>query len=157
VNQAFEAATAKGVTIICASGDDGSSDAVRRGAHVDFPASSPLVLGVGGTKLVASNGAIKSETVWNEVMLREGAGGGGGRAAFTKPPYQASVCVPPSVNPSHAIGRGVPDVAAVGDPETGVVVMHVSGMKLDPTGGTSASAPLWAALIARINQGLKAR
>ena len=160
VNQAFEAAAAKGITICCASGDDGSSDQVQRGAHVDFPASSPYVLGVGGTKLVATNGnspAISSETVWNETVQSEGAGGGGVSAVFAKPAYQNGVKVPPSANPPHHIGRGVPDVAAVADPETGVVVMHIDGQSLESIGGTSAAAPLWAALIARLSQGLKAR
>lgn len=159
VNQAFQAAMAKGVTICCASGDDGSSDQVSKGAHVDFPASSPFVLGVGGTKLVATSGApptIAEETVWNELMHDEGAGGGGVSAVFTKPAYQNGVNVPRSVNPPHKIGRGVPDVSAVADPETGVVVMHIDGKNLESIGGTSASAPLWASLVARLNQGLGA-
>jgi kumamolisin len=157
VNQAFEAAMAKGITICCASGDDGSSDGVSSGAHVDFPASSPFVLGVGGTKLVATSGApptIAEETVWNELMQDEGAGGGGISAVFTKPSYQNCTKIPPSVNPPHRIGRGVPDVAAVADPETGVIVMHIDGQQLEQIGGTSASTPLWASLIARLNQGL---
>jgi len=160
VNQALEAAAAKGITICCASGDDGSSDQVRRGAHVDFPASSPYVLGVGGTKLVASNAnppTISSETVWNEIVNSEGATGGGVSAVFAKPTYQNAVNVPSSANPPHHVGRGVPDVAAVADPETGVVVMHIDGQNLESIGGTSAAAPMWAALIARLNQGLKAR
>jgi kumamolisin len=159
VNRALEAAIAKGITICVASGDDGSSDQVASGAHVDFPASSPYVLGVGGTKLVATNGTpptIAQEVVWNEVLQDAGAGGGGVSAVFTKPSYQGGVHVPPSVNPPHRIGRGVPDVAAVADPETGVVVMHVDGQQLEAIGGTSASAPLWASLIARLNQGLGA-
>lgn len=160
VNQIFQAAAAKGITICCASGDDGSSDQVSSGAHVDFPASSPFVLGVGGTKVVASDGTpatISSEIVWNEVLQNEGATGGGVSAIFTKPAYQNAVSVPPSANPPHSIGRGVPDVAADADPETGVVVMHVDGKHLEPIGGTSASAPLWASLVARLNEGLKAR
>lgn len=160
VNQAFQAAAAKGITICCAAGDDGSSDQVASGAHVDFPASSPFVLGVGGTKLVASNStppAIASETVWNETLQNEGATGGGVSAVFTKPAYQNTVNVPPSANPPHNVGRGVPDVAAVADPVTGVVVMRIDGKHLEPIGGTSAAAPLWAALIARLNEGLKAR
>ena len=81
VNQVFQAAASKGITICCASGDDGSSDQVSKGAHVDFPASSPYVIGVGGTRLVASSGArpaISKETVWNDLLLAhpEGAGGG---------------------------------------------------------------------------------
>ena len=160
VSQTFEAAVAKGITICCASGDDGSSDGVPNEVHVDFPASSPFVLGVGGTKLVASNVApatIASETVWNEVLQNEGATGGGVSAVFTKPSYQDNVNVPLSASASHKIGRGVPDVAADADPVTGVVVMHVDGKHLEPIGGTSASTPLWASLIARLNQGLKTR
>ncbi len=160
VNQAFQAALAKGITICCASGDDGSSDGVSSGAHVDFPASSPFVLGVGGTTLVAAGGAppaIAEETVWNEIMQDEGAGGGGISSVFTKPSYQTCAKIPPSANPPHRIGRGVPDVAAVADPNTGVVVIHVDGRQLEPIGGTSASTPLWAALVARLNQGLGAK
>jgi kumamolisin len=160
VNTAMEAAAAKGITILVAAGDDGSSDGIGSQANVDFPASSPNVMAVGGTKLVATGAtppAIASEIVWNEVNLGEGATGGGISAIFTKPTWQNGVNVPPSSNPPHKIGRGVPDVAAVGDPETGVVVMHIDGKKLDMIGGTSASAPLWAALVARLNEGLKAR
>jgi len=162
VNLAVQAAIAKGITICCASGDDGSSDGATNltGAHVDFPASSPFVLGVGGTNLVATSSTpptIQSETVWNETLQNEGATGGGVSAVFTKPAYQNSVSVPPSTNPPHSIGRGVPDVAAVADPVTGVVVMHIDGKHLEPIGGTSASTPLWASLIARLNQGLNAR
>jgi kumamolisin len=160
VNQAFQAAIAAGITICCASGDDGSSDGVARGAHVDFPASSPYVLGVGGTKLRASSlspPAIKSEVVWNELAHGNGAGGGGISALFTKPSWQDGVNVPPSANPPHQVGRGVPDVAADADPVSGVVVMHIDGKHLDPVGGTSAAAPLWASLIARLNEGLNAR
>jgi kumamolisin len=157
VNEVFQAAAAKGVTICVASGDDGSRDQEQSGVHVDFPASSPYVLAVGGTKLVASQGehsSITQEIVWNETMIEAGAGGGGVSIVFTKPLYQSGAGVPPAADPPHTIGRGLPDVAAVADPLTGVVVMHVSGTKLEPIGGTSGAAPLWAALIARINQGL---
>jgi kumamolisin len=160
VSDAFQAAIAKQITICVAAGDDGSADQVSSGSHVDFPASSPNVLGVGGTKLVATAGAhpsIAQETVWNEAQLGDGATGGGISALFTKPTYQSGANIPPSANPGHAVGRGVPDVAAVADPITGVVIMHVSGTKLEPIGGTSASAPLWASLIALLNQAIKAR
>lgn len=161
INTAFQAAAAKGITICCASGDDGSADEPDSAvARCDFPASSPFVLAVGGTKLTASDGAqptISEEVVWNELVLSDGAGGGGVSAVFSKPSYQNSVDIPPSVNPGHKIGRGVPDVAAVADPQTGIIVIHVDGQNLVPIGGTSASAPMWAALIARLNQGLNAR
>jgi kumamolisin len=161
VNTAFQAAAAKGITICVASGDDGSADEPNSTvSRCDFPASSPFVLGVGGTNLTATDGAnptIASEVVWNEIVKQEGAGGGGISAVFSKPTYQNSVTIPHSANSSHKIGRGVPDVASVADPETGVVIMHVSGQTLEPIGGTSAGAPMWAALIARLNQGLNAR
>lgn len=154
VNQAFEASIARGVTILCASGDDGSGDGAGTGLHVDFPASSPNVVGVGGTKLIAASATvIASETVWNEESLGEGATGGGVSSIFSKPNYQSAIAVPKASN--GTIGRGVPDVAANADPLTGVVVMHVSGKHLVPIGGTSASTPLWAALIARINQAIQ--
>jgi kumamolisin len=63
----------------------------------------------------------------------------------------------PSANPPHQVGRGVPDVAADADPVSGVVVMHIDGKHLEPIGGTSAATPLWASLIARLNEGLNAR
>jgi kumamolisin len=159
VNQAFEAAASRGITVLVASGDDGSMDDSATGAHADFPASSPWVLSVGGTSLKATQGAnpkIASEVVWNDLDMPRpaGAGGGGVSAIFPLPSYQNGAGVPPSANPPHNIGRGVPDVAAVADPYTGVVVMRITGNELEPIGGTSASAPLWASLIVRINQAL---
>jgi kumamolisin len=157
VDQAFEAAMARGITICCASGDDGSRDQGDTGVHADFPASSPNVLGVGGTKLVArSPTEIDSEVVWSAGAGGGGAGGGGVSAVFARPSYQDGANVPASAGAAHPAGRGVPDVAAVADPGTGMVVMHVSG-QLQPVGGTSAAAPLWAALVARLNQVLGAR
>jgi len=76
---------------------------------------------------------------------------------FSRPAYQQSSNIPPNSDPPHAIGRGVPDVCAVGDPLSGVIVMHVDGTRLEPVGGTSASAPLWAGLVARLNEGLSNR
>ena len=160
VNRAFQTAIAAGITICCAAGDDGSSDGVASGAHVDFPASSPYVLGVGGTKLTASSlspPTIASEVVWNEVAQGAGATGGGISAVFTKPAWQDGVNVPPSVKPPHQVGRGVPDVAADADPYSGVVVIRIGGKYLEPIGGTSAATPLWASLIARLNEGLSTR
>ncbi|MBB5402655.1 S53 family peptidase [Paraburkholderia youngii] len=162
VNDALQAARSKGITVCVASGDDGSRDDASSGAQADFPASSPWVLAVGGTTLKATAGPmprIASEVVWNDYdrVPAAGAGGGGISGIFGLPPYQEGIGVPVSVNPPHNIGRGVPDVAAVADPYTGVVVMHVSGQHLEPIGGTSASAPLWASLIVRINQALGTR
>ncbi len=151
MDQAFQAAAALGVTVCCASGDDGSSDGVTDNlAHVDFPASSPFALGCGGTKVESANGAITSEVVWNETS--GGATGGGVSDAFDLPSWQNGVGVPVSANPGGRVGRGVPDVAGDADPVTGYQVL-VDGRSL-VFGGTSAVAPLWAALIALLNQQL---
>ncbi len=149
-DQAFQAAAVIGVTVCVAAGDNGSGDGVADGkVHVDFPASSPYALGCGGTKLVASGTTIASEVVWNEGT--DSATGGGVSAAFPLPSYQAKAKVPKSVNDGKT-GRGVPDVAGDADPATGYQV-RVDGQTF-VIGGTSAVAPLWAGLIALMNQKL---
>ena len=151
MDQAFQDATALGVTVCCASGDDGSSDRVTDGrAHVDFPASSPYALGCGGTRLEGSGAAITREIVWNENS--HGATGGGVSDVFALPTWQVGAGVPPSANPGGRSGRGVPDVAGDADPLTGYQVL-VDGKQF-VIGGTSAVAPLWAGLIVLLNQQL---
>jgi kumamolisin len=148
-DQTFQDAAALGVTVFCASGDSGSSDGVNDGmAHVDFPASSPHVVACGGTRLEGSSGAIQREVVWNEATA--GATGGGVSETFALPDYQKNAKVPVSVNSSKFKGRGVPDVAGNADPGTGYVI-YVDGHD-SVFGGTSAVAPLWAALTALVNQ-----
>ena len=149
-DQAFQDAGALGVTICCASGDDGSADGVEDGAaHVDFPASSPNVLACGGTRLQSSRGKISKEVVWN-AGAGNGASGGGVSESFALPSYQSPAGVPVSVNPSHFKGRGVPDVSGDADPATGYQI-YVDGRNA-VFGGTSAVSPLWAALVAMLNQ-----
>ena len=151
-DQAFQDAGMLGVTVCCASGDDGSTDNVTDGAaHVDFPASSPNVLACGGTRLESSGGKISKEVVWNQ-GAGNGASGGGVSDHFPQPTYQAAANVPVSINPTHFKGRGVPDISGDADPATGYQI-HVGGRDA-VFGGTSAVAPLWAALIAIINQQL---
>ncbi len=152
LDQACLAAAALGVTITVAAGDNGSSDGVTGGGNnVDFPASSPHVLACGGTKLLANGNAIASETVWNETAANEGATGGGVSAFFALPAWQKGKGVPAA--PAAGGGRGVPDVAGDADPATGYNI-RVDG-QTSVIGGTSAVAPLWAALIAVINAGNK--
>src|ERR1700722_9076885 len=134
-DQVLQEAAMLGVTVCVASGDDGAADMPPRQwdgkAHVDFPASSPFALACGGTRLIANGLAISGESVWNqhqaEIDANTGPGGSFG-----------------------AGGRGVPDVAGDADPASGYNI-QVDGESF-PIGGTSAVAPLWAALIARINQ-----
>ena len=151
-DQALQTAAALGVTVCAAAGDNGSADSLADGlAHADFPASSPFMLACGGTRLDVVDGVITSETVWN-VSPTSSATGGGISEMFAKPAYQANANVPPSVNPGGHVGRGLPDVAGVADPNTGYQV-RVDGQDLI-IGGTSAVAPLWAGLIALMNQKL---
>jgi kumamolisin len=148
---AFQTAAVLGVTICVAAGDNGSADGeTDKLAHVDFPASSPHALACGGTTLMASGTTIKSEVVWNDGP--NSATGGGVSDVFALPSYQSAASVPASANPGARRGRGVPDVAGDADPNTGYRV-RVDGEDLI-FGGTSAVAPLWAALIALCNQKL---
>jgi kumamolisin len=150
-DQALADAAALGVTVTAAAGDSGSSDGVNDGKnHCDYPASSPYVLGCGGTQLEANpaTGAISSEIVWNEVATGGGATGGGVSDVYPVPSWQASAGVPAVTGTG---GRGVPDVAGNAAPLTGYQVL-VDG-KQHVYGGTSAVAPLWAGLIARLAQG----
>ena len=145
-DQAFQVAAALGVTVCCASGDSGSGDGVNDGQpHTDFPGSSPNVLACGGTHLTASGTRITSEVVWND-GASGGASGGGFSAQFPAPAYQTGLGKP------KFTGRGVPDVAGDASPQTGYVV-RVDGQSA-VFGGTSAVAPLWAGLVARLNQQL---
>ena len=149
LDAACQSAAALGITITVAAGDGGSSDGVTDGNNnVDFPASSPHVLACGGTKLIATGSTITSEVVWNEDANNEGATGGGVSTVFALPTWQANANVPASSSSSG--GRGVPDVAGNADPATGYTI-RVDG-STGVIGGTSAVAPLWAGLIAVINQ-----
>jgi kumamolisin len=134
--------------VCVAAGDNGSSDGQPAGNHVDFPASSPHVLGCGGTRLLAdlASGTVTTETVWNDGPSG-GATGGGVSDVFAVPSWQLAAGVPA---PGGRAGRGVPDVAGDADPQTGYQVL-VRGQR-QVVGGTSAVAPLWAALIARLAQ-----
>jgi kumamolisin len=152
INQILQAAAAMGVTFCVASGDSGSRDNPQDPTHaaVDFPASSPFALGCGGTLLKAAGTTILSETVWHEP---NGAGSGGGVSrVFDLPDYQQNADVPPSTNPPGRVARGVPDVAGDGARASGYQIL-VDDFQMT-IGGTSAVAPLWAGLVARLNQKL---
>jgi kumamolisin len=148
-NSVLQSAAALGVTVCAASGDSGSSDGAVGGDQVDFPASSPYVLACGGTSLAASGTSIEHEVVWND-GAQGGASGGGVSRAFPVPTWQNGLSATALGGGRKPLGgRGVPDVAGDASPVTGYSVL-IDGTQT-VVGGTSAVAPLWAALIARIN------
>jgi kumamolisin len=160
MNQTISDAATLGATVTVAAGDNGSSDnpSSTSGVAVDFPASSPYSLACGGTTLIGNTATntITSEVVWNELASNEGATGGGVSVVYAEPTWQQNAGVPASAAGGTGIGgaatpgRGVPDVAGNADPVTGYQVV-VDGQP-QPIGGTSAVAPLWAGLIARLAQ-----
>jgi subtilase family serine protease len=123
---------ALGVTYVASSGDSGELAAPY---EVEWPASSPFVVSVGGTTLYLDGNANRaSETAWS-------GSGGGLSSVYSEPTYQ---------NSWQSLGtRCVPDVSYLADPNTGVGVAY--GRYLYEVGGTSVGAPQWAALIALAN------
>jgi subtilase family serine protease len=168
VNAELQAAVDRGMTVVAASGDIGAAAyqcdlyAALTGTPPADPAkgvallaSDPFVLGAGGTSLTASQaGTWISETAWGLASGNPGnrggsfqASGGGFSRLFARPAYQAGV-------PGTGATRGVPDVSADASDRTGVAVVFSNGTQdmIQSHGGTSASAPIWAALIALADQ-----
>jgi subtilase family serine protease len=166
VNAALAEAAGRHVTVVAASGDAG---VVGEGCAIIAPltgtgtfipvrdvnllASDPLVLGAGGTSLTASHttGAWVGETAWGLPYGDPGsafqASGGGFSRLFARPAYQDGV-------PGVGATRGVPDVSADANGHTGMAIVLSNGGRsmVRNSGGTSASAPIWAALIALADQ-----
>jgi kumamolisin len=159
VTQAFEDAAIQAVTICIASGDTGTDSKVGDGlAHVQYPASDPWVLSVGGTTVGDISGSSFDEYSWTDTFTfggftGSGATGGGISDFFPMPSYQVDAGVPVSLNDGHR-GRGLPDVAANASPNSGYPIILGGAPSIFPASGTSASAPLWAGLIAVINAAL---
>ena len=168
LNTALQAAVSRGLTVVAASGDIGAAayqcdlysaltgtPPVNPARGVPLLASDPFVLSAGGTALTASHaGAWISETAWGLASGNPGnaggsfqASGGGFSELFARPSYQAGV-------PGIGAARGVPDVSADASDRTGVAVVLRNGTQdmVQSHGGTSASAPIWAALIALADQ-----
>ncbi len=175
MTQAFQSAAAIGMTVLVASGDNGSDCGEQDGnAHVMYPASDPWVISCGGT--IINQLAPLSEDTWNDNQVTpQGAGGGatGGGVSYLAgvQTWQANANVPASVNSDHHQGRGLPDVAGNGSPNSGydlwlygkalsqlvITSGPGAGNPFGVVGGTSAVAPLYAALIALINASLNKR
>ena len=148
-DQAFQAAATLGITVCVASGDGGSADGVGDGKdHVDFPASSPYALACGGSSLHGAAAHISGEVVWNDGAAG-GATGGGISSFFPVPAWQAGLSAKRGKTHVPLDFRGVPDACGDADPRTGYEILVDGNSAV--YGGTSAVAPLWAGLIARIN------
>jgi hypothetical protein len=146
LNVIFEQQAVQGQTVLISSGDTGSEGCLRPEPgkrsllSAEFPASDPFVLSVGGTSITSPNPVPRQlELVWNDAFDGNGAGGGGRSAFFAEPSYQRAFGIKSNV-------RQVPDVSGDADPETGYLIVHKGGWL--QVGGTSASTPLWAALMA---------
>lgn len=148
MNLALKKAALRGISVFAAAGDDGAIDRPGKGPlTVDYPAADPFVTGVGGTRLVIKDGKVDSEVVWND---KHGSGGGG-ISSDELPEYQKNLKLP-ALAADAKPGRGVPDISANSSAMTAYKI-RVRGQS-DTAGGTSAAAPLYAALTARINEGL---
>jgi kumamolisin len=157
MNEALKEAAARGITVCCASGDNGPTDSPVPGdgkPHVDFPASSPYVLACGGTRVSANlrDMRIESETVWNDLEADAGATGGGFSERFPAPDWQRSLVADAPGDGGVAPGRALPDVAMNASPLTGYQIVTNGSRQV--VGGTVGSTSMVAALIARLNQGL---
>jgi len=166
----FAEAAAQGQTVLAASGDSGSTDCYptqpATAVTVDDPADQPDVTGVGGTSLIFA-GTPPTETVWDNAY---GSGGGGVSSDFGQPGWQSGpgVDAPLATAECAAVGRSscreVPDVSASADPAHGYAIYCTAppnpstagcaGRGWQVVGGTSGGSPLWAALLALVDQHL---
>jgi subtilase family serine protease len=188
VNDTFIQAAIEGMSVLFSSGDNGDEVAVHGYRTVDWPASSPWVTAVGGTSLAAGTSAANPgqylwETGWSTTRNRlncsgvygatnawcptevylYGAGGGASRV-FPQPSWQAgivpsSIAQPSGFTPGFTRpGRAVPDISAVGDPQTGMLIGQTQTFSTGPAygefriGGTSLSSPLMAGMFAVAQQ-----
>jgi subtilase family serine protease len=155
INSALEYVAARRATVVAGSGDSGAISELRGSSapvkEVSLPASDPLVLAVGGSTLTANRatGAYGSETAWNTPVGGQPAASAGGFShLFARPAYQDGV-------PGIGAMRGVPDVAGDASPATDMAFAFAApggAYALLSEGGTSASGPFWAGLIALADQ-----
>ncbi len=179
IEAALQDAMVAGIPVFIASGDSGSGnifgDAPRTTrltevASVSYPASSAYALACGGSRMTRTeSGGVASEVVWNSLKITAtnksgdsvpgGATGGGVSALWGVPVYQMSAgLTPQTVNAAapqdRQVMRGLPDVGGNADSDTGYLVYDHKSGDITNYGGTSAVAPLWAALVVRLNEHL---
>ena len=151
LNHLFREAAESGITVCAASGDDGCARDLDGYCRVTFPASSPYVLACGGSSIAVGD----HEVVWN--VRQKSASGGGISDRIPRPDWQNTISSdshPPARRWPEFDGRQLPDVSGLA---SRIYSVYVGGLYRNGAGGTSAVAPLWAALIARLNEGLRKR
>ena len=152
--QLFQDAANLFITVLISSGDQGCfiDDGINH-AQASYPATEPMVIACGGTTVGNVRGLTFDEYVWNDVgAAGPGASGGGVSGRFGVPDYQTNAGVPKHAFTKKA-GRGIPDLAGNASENSGYM-QHAAGFQTQPVGGTSAVAPLYAGLFARINSNL---
>jgi Pro-kumamolisin, activation domain len=154
VSATFQEAAAMGVTVLVSAGDHGSDCGMGDGkAHVLYPGSDPYVTSCGGTSLSNVSGLNFTEHVWNDNDDEWITGGGVSDVFFPPnfplPVWQGWANVPGSANDGHK-ARAIPDIAGNADGASGYV-LYQNGASIGAVGGTSATAPLYAGLVALLN------
>lgn len=116
-HQVYQEATSKGITLLAASGDNGSAQLSCDGSVLSSPASDPLVTALGGSALTAdaTTGQYIGETAWNESIAFGSAGGGGYSVLYPQPAYQSGTT-------EATLGRALPDLSLNASIEGGVIV-----------------------------------
>jgi kumamolisin len=157
-NTALQQEAAQGQTVFVSAGDQGAYGREGNALNAPDPGSQPLVTSVGGTTLFTGPGEqYLNEITWNELGSRGFATGGGVSAVWPIPTWQVfngtSVAV---ANGGSSTNRNVPDIAAVGDPFTGVAVYSALNGGWIQIGGTSVSSPIWAGYASIVNAVSKA-
>jgi hypothetical protein len=156
-NSLLNEATVLGVTLLAASGDWGPYNNRQynpRTVDVPYPAANANVISVGGTSLsINPDGSRNSEAVWNNGVDYQ-IGGGGQSTLEPVPSWQSGLRIKnyATGQTSTLTGKGSPDVAMVGDNNNGWIFYTGSTNFRFYAGGTSSSTPLWAGLVARINE-----
>lgn len=152
IEDALKNAYEKNVPVFVAAGDRGFQDGIADGyPHVDYPSTSPHAVACGGVRLVVNGKNKLTQSVWNDGP--SSSTGGGVSFVFGKPDFQKTVTIPEAVMENNVKveqdkGRGVPDIAGLADPQTGYLIESDNSTFVE--GGTSAVAPLFAAMYVQI-------
>lgn len=146
-NTIFTQMASQGQTILAAAGDHGADDN-GTSLSVDDPGSQPFVVSAGGTTLSLTSGNYLSESSWGVTSAKQG-GGGGISNVWPMPSWQAGLAT--TANKGSNSMRMVPDISMEANPNNGYAI-YFNGKFGNLYGGTSCSAPLWAALMGLVNQ-----